>query len=562
MGGRTVNAIRILVACALLPRVSFGAGGGDGEDLRIPPDVPMRSIFHNYNYPGIDWEALEDPKNDDLLRRCARGAALPDLAGLDIDDLEGRLLRLERGKLLVRSGDRCSLRFPVIAGELHARLHASIRVTANELLPAVKEMVGEIRRHIRGEEPMLYHLLWSIVMDGPVAWKVQEVGLGKRLRKESVDMTTCWWMYPDHPSQAGTNTYLRPGGLLAITWSRSTPWPEGVCKALCASEGAFLLSSARREPIPKEKITEDLRSYGLVDASGRSALFLLDPSSPIAAALAGCSSRFGRSAAERLEIEGIAQALGIAPERALVIAYHELCYEILGALRAAGVLTVPPATKDDPRATRYLVSLVPIVSDAERSRYEKMLEEVFRGLTDPPAGTKGEAEAKRSPFFPQPLQDEWSRWIVGEWQGTGEGDAGKGRGTARYELALGGQFLICRGESEITGLDPDFLKKHLHASDEEIERFRREGYRMMEVYTVDPRTGEVVAFLFDSLRCVATGRGRREGFRETVEWEWRTGGKSTRITERDGPDGMRIIERTSNPDGSVMEDKGEMVRRK
>ena len=43
---------------------------------------------------------------------------------------------------------------------------------------------------------MLYHLLWSIVMDGPVAWKVQEAQLGKRLRKESIDLTTCWWMVP------------------------------------------------------------------------------------------------------------------------------------------------------------------------------------------------------------------------------------------------------------------------------------------------------------------------------------------------------------------------------
>ncbi len=163
-------------------------------------------------------------------------------------------------------------------------------------------------------------------------------------------------------------------------------------------------------------------------------------------------------------------------------------------------------------------------------------------------------------FFPSPLADDWTQWIVGEWEGAGTSNAGKGRGVGRFELALGGQFLICRGEAEITGLDPDYLKKHMGATDVEIERFRHAGYQQLEVYTVDQKTGEVIGFLFDSLRCVATGKGRREGYRETMEWEWRTGHKSTRITERVSADKMLVIERTPFPNGSVMEDRGEMTR--
>ncbi len=79
-------------------------------------------------------------------------------------------------------------------------------------------------------------------------------------------------------------------------------------------------------------------------------------------------------------------------------------------------------------------------------------------------------------FFPPPLADDWTEWIVGEWEGAGTSDAGKGRGVARFD------------------------------------------------------------------------------------WEWRTGHKSTRITERVSANKMRVIERTPNPDGSVMEDKGEMTR--
>ncbi len=177
-----------------------------------------------------------------------------------------------------------------------------------------------------------------------------------------------------------------------------------------------------------------------------------------------------------------------------------------------------------------------------------------------PPSKAGADAGPRAMFFPQPLDDDWCRWIVGEWEGTGTSDAGKGRGTGRFELALGGQFLICRGQAEITGLDPDYLKQHMRATDTEIERFARAGYQQLEIYTIDQKTGEVLAFLFDSLRCIATGRGKREGYKETVHWEWQTGHKSTRVTERVSADKMLVIERTPNPDGSVMEDKGELTR--
>jgi hypothetical protein len=174
-------------------------------------------------------------------------------------------------------------------------------------------------------------------------------------------------------------------------------------------------------------------------------------------------------------------------------------------------------------------------------------------------------EAKRPLFFPQPLSDDWSKWIVGEWEGAGESNTGQGKGVERIEFALNGQFLICRGDAAITEIAPehaDYLRRNMRASDEEIARFKREGYQSLQLFTVDQTSGEVVGYLFDSLRCIATGRGKREGDREAMEWKWANGQKSTRITEKVSDDRMRVIQRTPMPDGSVMEEKGESVRRK
>ncbi len=176
-----------------------------------------------------------------------------------------------------------------------------------------------------------------------------------------------------------------------------------------------------------------------------------------------------------------------------------------------------------------------------------------------------ETDTSQVRFNPSPLDDAWTRWIVGEWEGVGESETGRGNAVERIEVGLLGQFLIWRGEAQITEITPEqaaYLKRNMHASDEEIARFQRDGYQALEIYTIDQTTGETVGHLFDSLRCIATGRGRCDGNRLTMNWTWATGHKSTRITEKVDEDRMAVIERTPMPDGSVMEEKGESIRRK
>ena len=108
-----------------------------------------------------------------------------------------------------------------------------------------------------------------------------------------------------------------------------------------------------------------------------------------------------------------------------------------------------------------------------------------------------------SAFLPKAIDDDWSRWLVGEWEGSGESNAGKGKGWVQIELGLNGQFLIMRGQAEITEMSPEqvrYLKENLHASDEEIKRFRSETFKSIEIHTIDPKTGEIIGYLFDSLR--------------------------------------------------------------
>jgi hypothetical protein len=173
---------------------------------------------------------------------------------------------------------------------------------------------------------------------------------------------------------------------------------------------------------------------------------------------------------------------------------------------------------------------------------------------------------------PKTPDDEWSQWLVGEWETSAESDLGqfknwvKGRGQMTAEVGLGGQFLILRTEGHATEISDEYLqyiRQTQHTSEEDIKRLQDLPFEHIEFQTIDPKTGEIVAYMFDSWRCVAKGTGQREGDRQVLHWEWSVAGQGTsvRTTHKIGDDKLTMLEKYTLPDGSVMEDRIQMTRK-
>jgi hypothetical protein len=194
-------------------------------------------------------------------------------------------------------------------------------------------------------------------------------------------------------------------------------------------------------------------------------------------------------------------------------------------------------------------------------------------------------ESGTTSFQPKPLDDDWSKWLVGEWKVvSGESDwltdeSGstvkidvdvdeEGTNAFKVEFGLNGQFLIMRGHGEIGEMTDEQiqqLKETTNASDEDIERFLSMPFKELQIHTIDPKTGEVIGYLFDSLRCIAEGRGRRQGNKEIIEWKWSgtaQGATSVRIIEKTNDNKFTLNHKYTLPDGNQMEDKAEMTRKK
>ncbi len=185
-------------------------------------------------------------------------------------------------------------------------------------------------------------------------------------------------------------------------------------------------------------------------------------------------------------------------------------------------------------------------------------------------------------FQPKPLDDEWSKWLVGEWKvASGESSladkSGKvakinmdeeGTSGFKVEFGLNGQFLIMESWAETGEMTPDeikYFKDTLNYSDEDIERLKSNPFRELQIHTIHPKTGERLGYLFDSMRCIATGTGRLEGNKKIMEWVWSgtaQGATSVHIIEKINDNKFTYNHKYTLPNGNKMEDKVEMTRKK
>ncbi|MFX0203960.1 MAG: hypothetical protein ACFFCW_48300 [Candidatus Hodarchaeota archaeon] len=177
-------------------------------------------------------------------------------------------------------------------------------------------------------------------------------------------------------------------------------------------------------------------------------------------------------------------------------------------------------------------------------------------------------ESGSASFQPKPLADEWSKWLVGQWEGSFESDVGTGKIRTKIEFGLNGQFLIMKSEAEITEITDkqrQYLKETLYASDEYIEKFQNWIFEELQIHTIDPKTGERIAYFYDSQRCIATGKGKLKGNKEIMEWVWSViaqGTTSLSIIEKINDNKIVLNHKYTLPDGNKMEAKTEMTRKK
>jgi len=312
------------------------------EQLQFPKDLKVSEYFSFFGSGGIDWQALNDPNNNPILVACIEGSTEESLKALGIADLPQRLERLERGNLIQKADGRYTLAFPAVVGDKRTQLREYAEQAAQKLVPLGEETIAQIRPHLAGRDQMLYHVLWSVVMDGGPAWDAARAEMNKKIKAgDTSTENKAWLLYPLHPFCAGTNSYNNSFGHLRITWSRNTPSPNAIGGVIGQYASQLAEAIEQNGALASADARNALGKYGLIDEAGKVRLYTIQSNSDAAAVYMKLGAEFGRQMMAYLDVNKVAEIVQVSPGAAFVIAYHEICWQLLQDLAEKKALAVP-----------------------------------------------------------------------------------------------------------------------------------------------------------------------------------------------------------------------------
>jgi hypothetical protein len=280
-----------------------------------------------------DLSLFKDTANNLIGNACIAGASLDDLKKLGVGDLMVRLERLQAGNVLVMRDGRYVLAFPVITGRRREALNAAIRPVAQALAPRVEAMRGEILRAVPGHEDMVFHLLWSRVVDQIWCRAWQREG-----RPGDCPPGGDWVLYPVSPSTFGTNSW---GNEVAVTWNQQT---RCALTPVVFDERTGLLNAAMGRPYEGPKANA-LQRFGLLAPGGRFLGFAYQSDGALDSLLERLTADYASLVAGRYDYGRLAASLGIPADQLWVIILHETAYAVFADLDRAGTLRLPPVLR-------------------------------------------------------------------------------------------------------------------------------------------------------------------------------------------------------------------------
>ena len=138
---------------------------------------------------------------------------------------------------------------------------------------------------------------------------------------------------------------------------------------------------------------------------------------------------------------------------------------------------------------------------------------------------------------PSPLNDAWSKWMVGEWEGWSNGPMGKSKEWEKIEMGLDGQFLLRQATSD----HGDMVYKGNGA----ITMTKDGGYAGMWV---------------DNFRGMYRGSGKMVDGKLVMEWKGEQG-TYTHSATKVSDDKYTAVWSFTDPSGQKSEGQMEMTRK-
>lgn len=283
--------------------------------------------FFKKPYPKI--RLLKDELNHKIAKTCINSATIEDLKKLNIEDLSHRLNILIEGNVLILTDQKYSLTFPVIVGENRNAMADIVNKAAEELSPFVESMINKLKLELEGNEHVLFHTLWSRVIDEIWTDAFSLSFPGEKLPH------VLWVIYPEHPFSVGTNYYSLPGrGSLALTWS------DNFTEHLTAFDDLRfeLHQAAWKKEITNIQAKEKMREFGAFDMNGRFSAFSYKRDGKLDQILTNLTKEYASEVSKIYDYIALGEKFDVPSDELFVIVLHETAYAVFEKLYESGKL--------------------------------------------------------------------------------------------------------------------------------------------------------------------------------------------------------------------------------
>lgn len=323
-----------------------------GQNTAPPP--PFREYdVHQYIMSTANGPSsiLGLDSNGDIVLAARGGITRAGLRALGTPFSESQIALLTTYRLLEEKDDTLRTVFPILGPDetrqLRQRTLAVAPALARRLEPQVRDLQKELRRI--GREKNAYSIIFSYVLDGLV-W--DEFAKRRMVRHREITAEAplwsgeVWAVHPPRSFSPGTNSISEKGISLKVTWTKAAI-PQMLPFVADFPTLERMFDDYRSMGVVKDKHAREVFGpFDLFDDSGRFTIPVIDEgrSNRLYRAARAIAAAVAVDVSELLGPEELVQAFHLRDnEQALVIAYHELMWDVMDQLEELGLAEKPTA---------------------------------------------------------------------------------------------------------------------------------------------------------------------------------------------------------------------------
>lgn len=344
----------------------------DGTATPVFEDYAFIQYIQSTNLAPANVLKLDN--NGDIVLAARGGTTRAQLEASGIPVLDSQIALLKTWRLLEEKDDTIRTLFPVLLPGETRRLRQQIQATApalaDRLVPEIRRLTEELS--LAGREENAYTILFSYVLDGMVWSEFEKRGV---LDDRAITAETplwsgeVWALYPPRPFTSGTNSISEAGVSLKVNWTK------GAIQTMLPFVADIGTLVRMFDDYRKKGYVEDQRSrevfgpFDLFDETGHFTIPVIveDASNPLYRWARAIAESAAAEAPVLLDLPVLVSEFGFRDEgQALIVAYHELMWDIIDHLETQGLVQKPTAFGEPKQADPAdIAALVFIVRGSE-----------------------------------------------------------------------------------------------------------------------------------------------------------------------------------------------------